>query len=111
MVVSIDQLCNKPGAILQRYLLLLLRQTICICLMHVLLSCFCCCICLKAVVLCICQVKQFLAGDSNRQMLLGEADFWALQCLQQIASGPTSPAFQLLSDVVEDALSLACSLT
>ena len=58
----------------------------------------------------LCQVNQFLSGDSNRVKFLGETEFWAMADLQQLALGPTSRTIQCLNEVVEDALSLASTL-
>ena len=60
---------------------------------------------------CLCQVNQFLAGDSNRTKFLGETEFWSIADLQQLAEGPANQTRQCIHDVVEDALSLATSLT
>ena len=60
---------------------------------------------------CLCQVEQFLAGDSNRAKYLGETEFWSIADLQQLAEGPAKQTKQCIHDVVEDALSLATSLT
>lgn len=60
---------------------------------------------------CLCQVNQFLAGDSIRTRFLDETEFWSIADLQQLAHGHVNQTTHCINDVVEDALSLATALT